>query len=99
MANMWTWGGEYFGYTSEDSLFAYTGVEVGRIRDGEVYGADGRYLGEVRNNNRLITKLSKQRKRASSFSPRRHVAHVRYVNYVGYVMYLGYEDFPSPSEF
>jgi hypothetical protein len=53
MANMWTWGGEYFGYTSEDSLFAYTGVEVGRIRDGEVYGADGRYLGEVRNNNRL----------------------------------------------
>jgi len=74
-------------------------VEAGRFRGEDVFGEDGRYLGELRNNNRLITNLSKRSKRSNSFTPRKTTAHVKYVDYVGYVMYLGYEDFPDPSEF
>jgi len=95
----WTWDGECFGYRRDDRLFAYHGLEVGRFHDDEVYGANGRYLGEVRNENRLITHLSKKNRVKSSFSPVRYGGYARYVNYVGYVMYAGYEDFPHPDSF
>jgi hypothetical protein len=43
----WNWGGECFGYRVDDRLFAYHGVQAGRFDGDEVYGADGRYLGET----------------------------------------------------
>jgi hypothetical protein len=45
---MWTWGGECFGYQNGHSLFTYFGRKVGRFHNGEIYGSDGRYLGEIK---------------------------------------------------
>lgn len=64
----------------------------------EVYSPDGSYLGELRNDNRLITRLSRKGHHKSPFHPRMsRVGRIPYVNYVGYVMYVGYEDFPEPE--
>lgn len=95
----WTWGGECFGYRFGDSLFTYKGVEAGRFQEEQIYGSDGRYLGEAKNENRLITHRGKKGWRRGAFAPRRTGSYARYCNYVGYVMYAGYEDFPSPAEF
>ena len=58
---LWTWGGECFGYHEGDELWTYNGRHVGRFdRHEEVYARDGRYLGEVMSNDRLITKTSKK---------------------------------------
>ena len=92
-------GGECFGYRDGDDLFAYHGQQVGRFHGDEVHGSDGRYLGEVKNQNRLISHRSKQGWRKSGFSPVRRGGYARYAGYAGYAMYAGYEDFPSPDRF
>jgi hypothetical protein len=56
----WNWGGECFGYRDGDSVFTYFGKEVGRFDGEEIYGSNGRYLGEVMSDNRLITSRSKK---------------------------------------
>src|SRR5690349_14146823 len=96
---LWTWGGEYFGYRIDEKLFAYYGLQVERIYQDEIYGPDGRYLGEIKNEKRLITQKGKKLWAKPGFSPARHRSSARYVNRVGYVMYAGYEDFPSPDDF
>ena len=95
---LWTWGGTSFGYRSDDALFTHKGKQVGRFHDDEVYGPDGRYLGEIKSENRLITNRSKKSRIRSGFTPRPGGSYARYVNYVGYVMYVGYEDFLGPDE-
>src|SRR2546427_80641 len=50
---LWTWGGECFGYRRNDRLLAYYGLQVGRFHGDEVYGSDGRYLGELKSWHRL----------------------------------------------
>lgn len=95
----WTWGGKSFGYRRGDKLFAYHGLQVGRFHGDEIYGSDGRYLGEVKNTNRLITHRGKKGWRRSCFAPTRAGSYAGYANYVGYVMYAGYEDFPPPDNF
>jgi hypothetical protein len=42
----WNWGGECFGYRDGDSLFSYFGKEFGRFDGEEIYGSNGRCLGE-----------------------------------------------------
>jgi hypothetical protein len=96
---LWIWGGECFGYRKGDRLFTYHGVQAGRFHDEEVYGRDGRYLGEVKSSKRLITNRAKQSWTRSSFSPIMGGSYARYGNYAGYAMYAGYEDFPSPDSF
>lgn len=96
---MWTWGGRCFGYRIDDALFTSDGYEAGRFVEDEIYGADGCYLGEVKNQNRLITNLSKTGGQRHPFSPSRRGPYVGYLDYIGYVMYVGYEDFPDPSKF
>jgi len=95
----WTWGGECFGYRVKDRLFAHHGIEVGHFDEDEVYGSDGRYLGEVKSEKRLITHRAKKNWRRCGFTPTRYGSYARYCNYVGYMMYAGYEDFPSPEDF
>ena len=96
---MWNWGGECFGYRDGDALFAYHGKQVGKFEGEEVYGADGRYLGEVMNQNRLITNRAKAGWRKFSFTPTRRGGYARYAGYAGFAMYAGHEDFPSPDSF
>ncbi len=95
----WNWGGECFGYQRGNSLFTHHGIEAGRFHGNEIYGADGRYLGEVMNDNRLIRHQAKELYRQGAFTPARAAAFISYAGYVGYVMYMGYEDFPSPDIF
>jgi hypothetical protein len=96
---LWTWGGTSFGYRDADNLWTHDGRHVGRFYDADVYGPDGRYLGELRNKNRLITNLSKKSWTRAPFMPYgNRVGFVPYTDYVGYVMYVGYEDFPKPSD-
>jgi len=94
-----TWGGECFGCRKDDRLFAHHGLQVGRFYGDEVYGSEGRYLGEIRSEKRLITNLSKKGRMRSGFGPVLGGSYARYANYAGYAMYAGYEDFPSPDEF
>jgi hypothetical protein len=96
---LWTCGGECFGYRVDDRLFTYSGLQIGRFDEDEVYGSDGCYLGEVMSKNRLITHRGKRSYRHSGFSPVRNGSYARYANYAGYAMYVGYEDFPSPENF
>ena len=96
---LWTWGGECFGYHEGDELWTYNGRHVGRFdRHEEVYARDGRYLGEVMSNDRLITKTSKKSWRREAFEQHgRRGADTRYANHDGYLMYAGHEEFPSPD--
>ena len=95
----WTWGGNCFGYREGDALFAYHGLQVGQFHKNELYGADGRYLGEIMNKDRLITDKAKRGWRQFAFTPLRNGAYARFANYAGYAMYAGYEDFPAPDTF
>ncbi len=54
MDRLWTWGGECFGYRDGDDLWTHDGRHVARFVSNEVYGPDGRYIGETMNDNRLI---------------------------------------------
>jgi hypothetical protein len=98
MQLLWTWGGTFFGYKDGDNLWTHDGRHVGRFHEEEIYSPDGCYLGELKNNNRLITHLNKKHKCRGCFTPyASRVGIVPYVNYIGYVMYAGYENFPSPD--
>ena len=99
MHHYWTWGGTYFGYRQGDLLFTHDGLCAGRFQGDDIYGRSGRYLGEVRSGNRLITNRSKSSRRGPRPPNARGGSYVRYANYVGYVMYAGFEDFPSPESF
>jgi hypothetical protein len=95
----WNWAGKCFGYRDGESLFTYFGKEAGRFDGEEIHGSNGRYLGEVMSNNRLISSRSKKGWARGSFAARTGGSYARYGNYVGYVMYAGYEDFPGPGNF
>jgi len=93
---LFKWGGKCFGYRNNGDLWTHDGRHVGRFHEDEIYGPDGRYLGEIKNETRLITNKSKKNRRKSSFtSYGNRVGYVKCVDYVGSVMYVGYEDFPD----
>ena len=85
----WNRGGECFGH--QDNLFAYFCREVDRFGGEEIYRSNGRYLGEVMSENRLITSRSKKGWVRDLYA--------RYANSPSYAMYAGYEDFPAPDSF
>jgi hypothetical protein len=97
---LWTWGGLCFGYRRGDSLFTYDGMEVGRFDGTEIYGADGRYVGELCNTNdgaRLITHIYKKSRIKRGFSPMREQAYRKPPDRVEEPLYTGHEDFPTPK--
>lgn len=96
---LWTWGGKSFGYRQNDNLFTHFGKHIGKFYENEIYDARGKYLGELMNDNRLISSNSKKSFAKYPFAPYTGSPYVNYVDYVGNVMYAGYEDFPSPEKF
>lgn len=98
MEHLWTWSGTYFGYRQGDALFSKTGRQAGRFQDADIYGRDGRYLGELRQG-RLVTSRTRSIMRGGSFGPLAGSGGFSYANVVGYVMLAGYEDFPPPDQF
>jgi hypothetical protein len=97
---IWTWNGECFGFRRGDSLFTYHGVEVGRFVGKEVYGPDGRYLGEMGNADdgpRLLTSAYKKSLQAEAFAPTIESAHTKAARRNAESLYCGFEDFSSPE--
>lgn len=97
MKYLWTWGGTFFGYETGGLLFTHRGKCVGRFNGKDVYGKRGEYLGELMDEERLISDRSKRSWRGSAAPNVQGGAIARFTNYVGYVMYVGYKDFPSPD--
>jgi hypothetical protein len=96
----WTWSGKCFGYRDGDALRTYYGKHVGNFVGDIIYGTNGKYLGEVMNDNSLITCTSKKGWYGHSFAPyANYIPYAPYANNVGYAMYAGYEDFPHPKDF
>jgi hypothetical protein len=99
---VWTWNGICFGYRVGDSLFTYDGSEVGRFSDREIYGVDGRYLGELsgtEDGSRLVTNMYKKLRSMAAFVPAFERGYRRPGNRIGQgPLYCGHEDFPSPEE-
>jgi hypothetical protein len=94
----WTWSGKCFGYRDGDDLRTYEGYHVGKFYGDEAYGSDGRYLGEVMNDQFLITCKSKKGWRKSGFTPyAKYAGYAKYANYAAFAMYAGHEDFPEPE--
>jgi hypothetical protein len=64
-----TCSGQTFGYLLGRNLRTYNGYHVGCLVGGEIFGADGFYLGEITQDQYLITDLSKKQKRRKPFEP------------------------------
>jgi hypothetical protein len=97
---LWTWSGVCFGYRRGDSLFTCDGIEVGRFSGAEVYGPDGRYLGELMNGHsgvRLITSSYKKSLAGVAFVPTVDRAHKKPADRRGQPLYCGYQDFCLPE--
>ena len=87
--------GNCFGYRYGDNLWTQDGSHIGKFYADEVYDSNGKYLGEIKNNNKLITHSSKN-SRQSGFTPYiSRVGHVSRVDNVGNIMIAGYENFPK----
>jgi hypothetical protein len=97
---LWTWGGECFGYRDRDGLWTHYGFHVGQFHGDEVFGPDGRYLGELRHENRLITHRARLATAISGFAPLpQRIAYAPSERAATYVLYEGYEDFPGADMF
>lgn len=95
----WTWCGHSVGYRQDDGLFAPDGMQLGRFKGREVYGPDGRYLGESGPGaaaNRLITNQHKKTMIASAFVPTIGPALKDQPGRESLGLYSGHEDFPTP---
>jgi hypothetical protein len=65
-----TWTGKPFGFRDGDDLWTERGRHVGVFYDREVYGPDGRYLGELMALNRLVTDIAKKQRTKPGFAPK-----------------------------
>jgi hypothetical protein len=97
---LWTWEGVCFGYHRNKSLLTWDGMEVGRFSGAEVYGPDGRYLGEVRkatDENRLITSCYKKTSTRTAFVRTSERGYRRGADRPEEPLYCGFENFPLPK--
>ncbi len=58
--NFWAWGGKYIGIRSGDILYSYKGFPIGKFYGDDLYNLNGRYIGEIKHNNRIIVNLAKK---------------------------------------
>src|ERR1017187_9611920 len=54
---------------SDSKVFAHSGKQIGRIRDGRVNGSDGQYVGTIVNDERLIYRSTHSARVSSPFPP------------------------------
>ena len=91
--NYWAWGGKYIGRRSGDYLYSKNGDPLGIFYGDELYDFSGKYIGEIKNQNRIIVNKSYKNKRKSGRCKPCGKCGCSYCDYVGYVMLCGYEDF------
>lgn len=65
---------------SRQDLFSRSGKHVARMRDGKAYGPDGRYVGTIVNDDRLIYRTTNSASISSPFAPRASAGHA-YANH------------------
>lgn len=97
---IWTWGGVCFGFRQEEWLFTDDGVGVGRFIGDEVYGTNGKYLGELITSGqgqRLIASSYKKKRVVVACSPKIEGACEKPGNRFPLTPYCGFEDFPAPE--
>ena len=95
MDSIYRWNGRYFGFVRGDCLFSSGGEYLGWIDDdGQVWRADGRYLGEIADQSYVLRRTSMVRpvNRVPRVHPVRPVRPVPSVNRVGRVSRAGWED-------
>jgi CheY-like chemotaxis protein len=97
--DLWTWGGEYFGFRDGAELWTYEGVHVGRFRrDNEIFRPNGMYMGDLLNG-RLIVDWHKTARRASSFTPfERRSGRDKFADREPFDMQIGFKDFPGVTD-
>ena len=96
--DLWTWGGDYFGFRDDENLWTYNGRHVGRFRRDEVFRADGSYMGDAKHG-RLVIDWRKTARRASSFTPSAsRGGHRRFSDREPFDMMDGFKDFPNPDQ-
>lgn len=97
--DLWTWGGEYFGFRDGAELWTYEGIHVGRFRrETEIFRSDGLYMGDLMDG-RLIVDWHKTARRASSFTPfERRSGRDKFADREPIDMQIGFKDFPSVSD-
>ena len=72
--NYWAWGGKYIGSRSGEYLYSSAGNPIGVFCGNELYDFSGKYIGEIRNGNRIIVnKSSKNKRRSGRRKPYRNV--------------------------
>lgn len=98
MTVLYTWGGTHFGHRDRDRLRTRDGRDIGHFQGNEIYGHNGRYLGELMNG-RLITCRTKALRRSGlSTAYPRTMPSARHVPFAAYAMLAGYQDFPDPRD-
>jgi hypothetical protein len=60
-----------------EKVFNRSGLQIGRIRGSKVHGPDGRYVGTIVNNERLIYRSTQSTGTSSSFTPSRLAGSMR----------------------
>ncbi|HEX4301075.1 MAG TPA: hypothetical protein VH327_09405 [Gammaproteobacteria bacterium] len=95
----WSWSGRCFGYWIDDDLWTYSGKHIGRRRGTHIHAPNGRYIGEIMSNGRLITNKAKAGMIGPIFVPTlARSPEKRRPDSDGRAPYTGHEDFPHPDE-
>lgn len=96
--DLWTWGGDYFGFRDGQNLWTHDGLHVGRFWRNEIFRPDGLYMGDLIQG-RLVVDWSKTARRASSFTPSDHRGGRQlFAEREPFDMLSGFKDFPGPDQ-
>src|SRR5262245_25229650 len=100
--NNWLWssGGRCVGYRRGDSLFTSEGIEIGQFSGKELYGVDGRYLGELSaaaDGSRLVANVYKKSCSRSGFDPGKGPSYKPPADRTSEQLCCGHEDFSIPE--
>ncbi|MGC9404344.1 4-fold beta flower protein [Vibrio genomosp. F10] len=94
MKSVWTWGGKSFGYIDGEDLWTNQGKHIAKLVEGEIYGPEGQYLGELMDHERLIFSQAKKALLSSPFKPYADQAPIKpCTDFASYAMFNGYEEF------
>jgi hypothetical protein len=58
MKYIYKWSGKYFGFISGDNFFDASSNWIGWIEDGKVWRSNGKFLGEIYNDNYILRKTT-----------------------------------------
>lgn len=97
---LWTWSGKFFGYIENQRLRTFAGKHVANLEGDELYDENGNYIGEIRNENRLIVNDNKNAKTSKGFIPANdQTEKTEHQDRTELTEIRGHSDFPSIDSF